>query len=69
MKDPEWNSRTKLTLEEMGELFTFCLNTTYFNYLGEFYEQVFRVVMGSSNSLIIANLFMEMFQIKALYHP
>ena len=38
-KDPEWYNRTKLTPEEMGELMTltFCLNTTYFKFQGEFY--------------------------------
>ena len=65
-KDPECYNRTKLTLEEMGELLTFCLNTTYFKYQGEFYQQVFSAAMGSPISLIIANMFMEMFKIKAL---
>ena len=35
-KDPEWYNRTKLTPEEMGELLTFYLNTTYFKFQGEF---------------------------------
>ena len=67
-KDPEWYNRTKLTQEEMGELLTFCLNTTYFKFQGEYYQQdfVFGVVMGSPKSLIITNMFMEMFEIKAL---
>ena len=46
-KDTEWYNRTKFTLEEMGELLTFCLNTTYFKVQCEFYQQVFRAAMGS----------------------
>ena len=37
-KYTEWYNRTKLTPEEMGELLTFCLNTTYFKFQGEFYQ-------------------------------
>ena len=65
-KDPEWYNRTKLTPDEMGELLTFCLNTTYFKFQCEFYQQVFGVSMGSPISPIIANMFMEKFEIKAL---
>ena len=45
-KDPAcmWYNRTKLTPEEMAELLTFCLNTTYFKFQGQFYQQVFRVM-------------------------
>ena len=65
-KEPEWYNSTKLTPEEIGELLTFSLNTIYFKFQGEFYQQVFMVEMRFPNSLIIANMFMEMFKIKAL---
>ena len=65
-KDHEWYNRTKLTPEAMGELLTFSLNTPYFKFQGEFYQQVFRAAMGSPISPIITNMFMEMIEIKAL---
>ena len=65
-KDLKWYNRTKLTPEEMGELLTYCLNTTYLKFQVEFYQQVFGTVMGSCISPIISNMFMEMFKIKAL---
>ena len=49
-----------------GELLAFCLNTTYFKYQGNFYKRVFREATASPFSPIFANMFMEVFEIKAL---
>ena len=68
-QDPKWYNRMKLTPEEMGELLTFCMNTTYFKFQGEFYQQVFGAAMWSHISLIIANMFMEMFENVQKSHP
>ncbi|XP_011862457.1 PREDICTED: uncharacterized protein LOC105559054 [Vollenhovia emeryi] len=39
-----------------------CLNSTYFRFEGEFYEQTTGAAMGSPISPIIANIFMEHFE-------
>ena len=42
------------------------VKNTYFLFQGKFYEQVQGAAMGSSISPLIANLFMEQFEVKAL---
>ena len=44
----------------------FCLKTTYFIFQGKFFEQVKGAAMGSPISPIMANLFMEDLEVKAL---
>ena len=48
------------------ELLEFCLHNTYFSFQNKFYEQVEGAAMGSPISLIVANLYMEYFEGKAL---
>ena len=48
------------------ELLGFCLHNTYFSFPNKIYEQVERVAMGSPFSPIVANLYMEHFEGKAL---
>ena len=43
-----------------------CLTTTYFKYDGSFYAQIEGAAMGSPVSPIVANLFMEDYEGKAL---
>jgi len=43
-----------------------CLTTTYFSYNNQFYEQTSGAAMGSSISLVIANIFMEYFEKETL---
>ena len=40
--------------------------STYFTYRGKFYEQVEGAAMGSPISPIVANLYMENFEMRAL---
>lgn len=47
-------------------LIKICLETTFSSYKGDFYEQVHGVAMGSPLSPIVANLYMEWFETKAL---
>ncbi len=42
------------------------LTNTYFKYDGEYYSQIEGVVMGLPVSAIVANLFMEWFEVKSL---
>ena len=43
-----------------------CLTSTFFSFEGEFFKQTYGVAMGSSLSPVVANLFMEDFESKAL---
>ena len=43
-----------------------CLTSTFFSFEGEFFEQTYGVAVGSPLSLVVANIFMEDFESKAL---
>ena len=58
--------RTVLPVEDIILLLEFCLKNTYFSFKGQFYKQVEGVAMGSPVSPIVANLYMEYFEQKAL---
>ncbi|CAH1267006.1 Hypp3654 [Branchiostoma lanceolatum] len=64
--DLTWKDRTLLTPEEFGELLLLVVSTTYFQYNGAIYEQTYGMAMGSPLSPVLANLFMEEFERKAL---
>ena len=64
--DQELHSRTTMKVEHITSLLEFCLKTTYFQFQGNFYEQINGVAMGSPISTIVANLFMEDFEVKAI---
>ena len=65
-KEDNLNDRTLLSVQNIIELLGFCLHNTYFSFQNKFYEQVEGVAMGSPVSSIVANLFMESFERKAL---
>ena len=65
-KDDKLNDRTVLSVQNIIELLGFCLHNTYFSFQDTFYEQVEGAPMGSLVSLIVANLYMECFERKAL---
>jgi hypothetical protein len=56
----------EVTDPETANLAEICLRSTFFSYQGEFYEQTCGVAMGSPLSPIVANLFMENFEKRAL---
>ena len=58
--------RTSLPVEDIIDLLSFCLNTTYFVFEGCYYQQVFGTAMGSPVSAVIANLVMEDVEHRAL---
>ena len=62
-QDPTLSQRTGISIHTLLE---FCLNNTYFLFQGKFYEQVQGAAVGSPISPLIANLFMEEFEVKAL---
>ena len=51
---------------QTAKLFKICLRSTFFTFQGEIFEQTSGVTMGSPLSPIVANLFMEKFERKAL---
>ena len=64
--DPELHKRTPMKVEHITSLLEFCLKTIYFQFQGIFFEQLQGAAMGSTISPIVANLFMEKFEIKAI---
>ena len=55
-----------MSIQQIIKLLEFCLKNTYFLFQGTYYEQVYGAAMGSPISPLIANMFMEEFEIKAL---
>ena len=55
-----------MDVEDIILLLEFCLKNTYFSFQGQFYEQVEGAAMGSPVSPIVANLYMEYLEQKAL---
>ena len=55
-----------MKVEHITSLLEFCLKTTYFQFQGSFYEQINGAAMGSPISPIVANLFMEEFEVRAI---
>ena len=61
-----------MSIPQIISLLEFCLTHTYFLFQGQYYEQVQGAAMGSPISPLIANIFMEEFEVKALQsfpHP
>ena len=65
-KDKTLKKRTLLTPEDIVELLEFVLTTTYFMFRGQVYQQKFGTAMGSPVSPIVANLFMEDLEQRAM---
>ena len=58
--------RTSMSIKYITTLLDFCLRNTYFLFQGKYYEQVHWAAMGLPISPIMANLFMEEFETKAI---
>ena len=65
-EDPDLQKRTTMSTKNIMDLLEFCLRSTYFTHRGKFYEQVEGAAMGSPISPIVANLYMENFEMRAL---
>ena len=64
--DPGLADRTNLTPTQIADLLNFVLRSTYFQYNGSIYEQKDGAAMGSPVSAVIANIFMEDFEERAI---
>ena len=58
--------RTSMSINQITSLLEFCLTQTYFLFQGKYYQQTQGAAMGSPISPLIANIFMEEFEVKAL---
>ena len=65
-EDQTLPQRTTMTVNNISCLLEFCLTSTHFTFQEKFYEQVEGSVMGSPISPIVANLYMEDFEMRAL---
>ena len=57
---------TAIPAEDICTLVELCLRSTYFEFQGRFFEQMDGTAMGSPLSPVVANLFMEAFESRAL---
>ena len=58
-EDKDLHSRTNMKIHHIISLLRFCLSNSYFSFQGRFYQQTQGEAMGSPNSPVVANLFME----------
>ena len=65
-EDRKTRDNSELDVDQIIELLAMCLNNTYFTYQGKLFKQTHGAAMGSPVSPIIANLYMEDFETKAL---
>ena len=65
-QDQELKNRTSMSINNIMELLEFYLCNSYFLFQGKFYEQTKGAAMGSPVSPLVANLFMEDFEHRAL---
>ena len=64
--DKDLPQRTSMNTRHIIKLLEFCLRSTYFVFQGQHFEQVEGAAMGSPLSPIVANIYMEHFETKAL---
>ena len=65
-KDHTHKERTVLAINDIILLLELCLKNTYFSFQGQFYEQAEGVAIGCLISPIVAKLYMEYLEQKAL---
>ena len=65
-QDTELPKRTIFSTNNILELLEFCLNNTYFLFQNQYFEQTKGVAMGSPVSTIVANIYMEAFEDRAI---
>ena len=65
-EDKDLPQRTSMNTRHIIRLLEFCLRSTYFVFQGQYCEQTEGAAMGSPLSPIIANIYMEHFETRAL---
>ena len=64
--DPTLVEKTSLTVNDIVDLLTLCLNATFLSFRGKIYKQIQGTAMGSPVSVVMANPAMENVQQRAL---
>ena len=64
--DPLLEEHTCILIDNLIEMLTFCVETTYFQMASDIYQQEEGLTMGSPLSPVLANIFMEYFEEMAL---
>ena len=65
-QDMDLQNRSIMTADNIIELLGFCVNNNYFLFQDMFYEQTKGAAMGSPVSPIVANIYMEAFENRAI---
>ena len=65
-QDPHLSNRTFLSIHIIVTLLELCLKSTFFTFQGKYYEQVHGASMGFAMNPLVANLFMEDFEARAI---
>ena len=65
-EDQTLRQRTSMEVNHIVSFLEFCLRSTYFTFKGRYYEQPEGAAMGSPISQIVANLFMEDLETRAI---
>ena len=65
-QDTELHQKTTMSIQNILDSLEFFLYNTYFLFQGQYYEQTQRASMGSHVSPVLANLYMEIFEDRAL---
>jgi hypothetical protein len=63
---PSLHECSRLQVEDLMELLDICLKTMYLQFEDKFYQQKECMAMGSSQSLVVSNIFMEHIEETAL---
>ncbi|XP_072165865.1 uncharacterized protein [Diadema setosum] len=66
LADKDVSTRTTLSPDEVTDLLSFVLRSTYFLYNDTYYEHLEGAAMGSPVSAVVANMYMEAFEEQAL---
>ena len=65
-EDQELRNSTSMTVNHIICLLEFCLRNTYFSFQRRYYEETEGAAMGSPISPLVANLFMEKFEVQVI---
>ena len=65
-RDPMSSNGMLMTAEEFGDLLHMVVDTTYFRFNGRIYKQTYGMARGLPLPPVLANLFMEEFEEKAI---
>ena len=65
-KDPTLSERTSLSVNDICDLLSLCLDATYLSFEGKIYKQIHGTAMRLPVSVVVANLVMQDVEQKAL---